>query len=368
MTKKRIIITGGHHNSALLVAEELINQGFEVVWFGHKHSMLGDKNNSAEYTEVIAKKIRFINIKAGKWQPKYKFLINFIHIPIGFFQSFYYLLKEKPVLVFSFGGYLALPVSICAWILKIPVITHEQTVVSGVANKIIAKIAKKIFISFSSSAKFFPPEKTVLTGLPLRKGLFDGFKPIFNNSKKTIYITGGKQGSHIINEAIFDILPELLEKFNVIHQCGSSSLYNDFKTASDFKRDNQKFDNYLVKEYFFENEIGNIYHNADFVVSRSGAHTVYELMALKKPAILIPIPWSNNNEQELNAKMFFEAGLGIVVTEENLGKGLLLAKINDFDSCLSEFSLKNQSILPQEDALKIIIAEVVNLTKKIPGI
>jgi UDP-N-acetylglucosamine--N-acetylmuramyl-(pentapeptide) pyrophosphoryl-undecaprenol N-acetylglucosamine transferase len=338
---KKIVICGGHHNSALVVAEALIAKGYQVFWFGHKYSMLGDKNPSAEYLEVTAKKIPFYEIKAGKFQPKYKFWQNLLRIPQGFWQSFQLLRKLKPDLVFSFGGYLALPVAYSGWLRKIPVVTHEQTTVSGTANKLIAQIAQKVFVAFESSLQYYPQKKAVLTGLPIREELLKSKKKLFANKKKTIYITGGKQGSHYINEEVFKILPELLKHFNVIHQTGSSSVYSDIKEAQKLKAEN-----YLAKEYFFEDEIGAVFNSADFVVSRSGAHTVYELLTLQKPAILIPIPWSSHNEQLENAKMLKNLGLAEILTQDNLQKGKLLGTILEFSKKLEQFKLKNKASLP----------------------
>ncbi len=393
----KIVICGGHHSSGLLVAKAFQQKGEEVFWFGHKFTMLGDKNPGAEYLEVTKQNIPFFEIKAGKLQRNYKFGPNLLRIPLGYWQSFIYLLKIRPNVIVAFGGYIALPVAISGWILGIPVFTHEQTVVSGFANKIIAKFAKKIFVSFKSSEKYFLKEKVVFSGLPIRKSIFENKKLLFKNSKKrTIYITGGKQGSHIINEAVFNILPKLLEKFNVVHQCGSTSLYNDidkglkikknlFRLAesglagegdkesnfsdvtSEYRapavvglRDSlSKFnENYIVKEYFFEDEIGGVFNSADFVVGRSGAHTVYELMVLGKPAILIPIPWSSGNEQENNAKLLVSLGLAKILPQEELIKGKLFDEIVQFDKNLSQYILKDETVVPKIDAVGVIISKI----------
>lgn len=349
----KVVITGGHHNSGLLLAKAFQERGEKVFWFGHKFTMLGNNNPSAEYLEVTRQNIPFYEIKAGKLQKRYKFIQNFLRIPQGFGQSFFYLLNIKPDVIVSFGGYIALPVAVSGWILGIPIFTHEQTVVSGLANKIISKFSKKIFISFKTSEKYFPKEKIVFSGLPIRKAILENSHPLFKNSKKkTIYITGGKQGSHVINEAVFDILPKLLEKFNVIHQCGSASPYNDIEKGLRIKKEN-----YLVKDYFFADEIGDVYHSADFVIGRSGAHTIYELLILQKPAILIPIPWSSNNEQMENAKMLALSGLAEILQQDQL-KETLYEKIIEFSNSLHRFKLKDASFIPKLDAIEIIMEEI----------
>lgn len=336
----KIVVCGGHHNSALVVAEALRGKGHKIYWFGHKYSMIGDKNPSAEYLEVTEKSFPFIEIQAGKIQPRFNFFKNLIRIPTGFWQSFALLQEIKPDLIFSFGGYLALPVAYCGYLLRIPVITHEQTTVSGVANKLIAKIARRVFISFPDSADYFPKEKTVLTGLPVRSEIFKSSKKLFNNHKKTIYITGGKQGSHIINQAVFEILPRLLETFNVIHQCGSTTLFGDFEKAKKIKNEN-----YLVQDYFFGDEIGAVFYTADFVISRAGAHTVYELMVLKKPALLIPISWSKQNEQQKNAQFLKSLGLAEILFQDDpktLNSDKLLRAIFNFENNLEKYKINKE--------------------------
>lgn len=352
----KIVFCGGHHNSALVVAEELKKRGDEIYWFGHKYSMIGDKKPSAEFLEVTSRKIPFYEIKAGKMQKNYKFFQNLLRTPVGIWQSYFLLRMIRPDLIFSFGGYLAFPVAMVGFLLKIPIVTHEQTVISGLANRIIAKISKKIFISFPSSEKYFPCQKTVYTGIPLRKEIFfQGKEKYFDNGKRTIYVTGGKQGSHIINEALFAIIPEVLDKFNIIHQCGSSSLYNDFKEANKIKESlGKKAESYLIKDYFFSEEIGKVFKSADFLISRAGAHTVYEIIALKKPSILIPIPWSTHHEQEKNAELLCTLGLAKVVCQKDLKKNVLWQEILDFDKNLSKYQLKEDFFLVENSTQKII--------------
>lgn len=355
----KIVICGGHYNSALVVAEELLKKGNEVVWFGNKYSMLGDKNPSAEYVEVTKGKIPFVQINAGKLQTKYRFLKNLVFVPVGFIKAFLSLCKEKPRLVLSFGGYIALPVSIDAFLLGIPVITMEQTTVVGRANKIVSFFSKKILITFESSAGYFPKDKVIVTGLPLRKDIFTKGTKLFSNNKKTIYITGGKQGAHFFNEAVFSVLENLLEKFNVIHQCGSTSLYNDFQKTVELKEKlGPKAKDYLTKEYFFKEEIGKVFHSADFLISRAGAHTVYELLALEKPAILIPIPWSNQNEQQKNAEYLVSSGLAKILSQEDLKKGLLLPTVLDFAKNLTHFRLAPDFPKPKLEATDLIVEEI----------
>ncbi len=327
---RRIVITGGHHTSALLIAEKLRSLGYEIIWFGHKYTMWGDKSPGAEYKEVVKSGFRFVEIKAGKIHRTYHPL-KLARLPIGFIQSFYYLLRFRPSLILSFGGYLAVPVVVCGWLLRVPSVTHEQTVVYGLANRVIEHFAKKIFVSWKTSLKRFPANKVVFTGLPLRPEIFTRKKGKydFRNNLPTIYITGGKQGSHAINQATKDILFRLLEKYNLIHQCGSSTIYNDFSQLEkiraqlpvELKR------RYILKDYIFAKEIGSAFAAADLVVSRAGAHITYELAALGKPVLFIPIPWTYQDEQTKNAQMLVKSGIAEILPQRELTGTTLFEKI-----------------------------------------
>lgn len=340
-----IIFTGGHHNSALEVAKELAKQKPEIkiIWLGHKHTMSGDNSVSAEYKEVTESEIEFKDLKAGKFYKTFNPL-HWLRLPYGFIQSFFYLIKYKPKLVVSFGGYLAAPVVFAGWILQIPSVTHEQTVTSGLANHFIAKFAKKIFLTWESSAKYFNPEKTVVTGLPLRKEIFS---PNFSRVKPrltppcnpTIYITGGKQGSHIINMAIKDSLLKILPLANIIHQTGSTTTTNDYNTLIRSREQLPKElkSRYEVKKYIGQNEIGEVFQKADLIISRAGAHITYELTALGKPVIFIPIPWSSHNEQTANAELLSSAGLARVIEQDELNGNLLYEEIKIMLKNLEEY-------------------------------
>lgn len=344
----KVVFVGGHHTPALAVMASLSSQletgrkSYNFYWIGHKYSMWGDKRESAEYREVTALNIPFYDLKAGKLYRTYHPL-KLLRLPIGFLQALFYIGKLRPQLVMSFGGYLAVPVTLVSWLLRIPVFTHEQAVSPGLANRFIAPFAKKIFISFPESRQYFPENKTVVTGNPLRKEIFEISQPIIFSSDRekfpTIYITGGKQGGHSINRAVGGVLRELLSHFNLIHQCGSSTVYGDFQYlfGEAKKLPGSLSDGYILKEYFTSGQVGSVFAKADFVLSRSGANIVSELAALNKPAILIPIPWSSGNEQENNAKVLVKAGLAVILPQTDLSGETLLK------TCL-QFALRSNGL------------------------
>jgi UDP-N-acetylglucosamine--N-acetylmuramyl-(pentapeptide) pyrophosphoryl-undecaprenol N-acetylglucosamine transferase len=312
--KPLIAFTGGHHNSALVIAKILQKEGYPVIWIGHKFGSKGDKSLSAEYQEITKANIRFLELKAGKFYQKFNPL-EWLKIAFGFFQALIYLLQYKPKLIFSSGGYLSVPVVITGWTLGIPSITHEQTVIAGWANKAISPFVKKILLTHPSSLPNFPKDKSIVVGLPVRKELLNSrytkkFDP------KLIYVSCGKQGSHTINKALFPIISNLIEKFTVVHQTGANTLTKDSDRARRIKEKlGEKKDRYIYAPYFFDEDVATYMRSASVIVGRAGAHSIYELMVLEKKAVLIPIPWVSHNEQYLNAKLA-EKQIGSIVLEE----------------------------------------------------
>lgn len=367
--KKRIVITGGHHTSALVIAKELRSKGYEVIWFGHKFTMWGDKSPGAEFREVTKAGFRFIEIKAGKVHRTYHPL-KLIRLPLGFIQSFYYLLKFRPALILSFGGFLAVPVVIGGWFLGIPTITHEQTVVYGLANRVIERFAKKILVSWKTSLKHFPTNKVIFTGLPLRSEIFsrEKGKYDFKNDLPTIYVTGGKQGSHVINLAIKESLTALLKKYNLIHQCGSSTVYDDCSQMREVRNKLPlKFKKrYIVEDYIFGQEVGHVFAAADLMISRAGAHATYEMAALGKPVIFIPIPWTYADEQTKNAQILVEAGIAEILSQKELPGKTLFKKIEKMMADLEKYkkNARRAEGLIRFDATQKIIKEINELIEK----
>ena len=367
----KIVITGGHHSSALPVINKLKEKvpDIEFLWAGHKYSMKNDKNPTLEYLEITSMGIPFFDLKAGKVYKTYD-LGRLLKVPLGFFQAFFFLLKNKPDVILSFGGYLAAPVVVAGYLLGIPSVTHEQTVVAGYSNILISKFAKKVMISWKESEKFFPKNKVVFTGLPLRNAIFEIRSNSFdvNSSLPTIYISAGKTGSHLINETVLGILKDLLTFCNVIHQSGDNSVYNDFESL---KKEYEKIEGsskgkYFLRKFVLEDEIGEAYGKANLVISRSGAHSVAELIVLKKPCLLIPIPWASHNEQFKNARMAKDLGIAEILEQENLSGEILMKKIKDCLSNLDSYKLKDENVLKilLNDSADLIADEVIKVYKK----
>lgn len=356
---KTILFTGGHHNSALVVALELKKRGFNVIWVGHKFTMKGDKTVSAEFLEVTKNQISFFELKTGKFYRK-KNPLEYFKIAFGFFQSFFILLSHRPDLIVSFGGYLSVPVVITGAFLGIPAVTHEQTVTAGWANKAITPFVKKIFLTHASSLKNYPKNKTLVTGLPVNLDLLIS-TPVKKPKIPIIYITCGKQGSQTVNQAIFPLIPDLVNHYQVVHQTGAHTISTDQDKARRVKKSLpaslQK--RYLHQPYFFGADAAKYLKSARIVISRSGAHTVYELLLLNKKSIVIPIPWVSHNEQENNALLLARRGNTIVLPEAELTSESLSMSIKK----LSQQKLVKNDQAVITDATSRVIDQIELLLK-----
>lgn len=321
---------------AVAVTEELQKRGFNnIIWVGTKYTSRKNSDLSAEYKTVNKLGIQFIHLQTGKLYRKWNritikdALYYLFMIPIGFINAFLINLKYKPNLIMSFGGYIALPIVFSAFIFRKKIITHEQTVVIGLANKMISKLANKVLVSWEQTLPK-DSKKHVLTGNPIPKIFVDAFnlqnQKLFNNDLQTIFITGGNQGSQVINRNLRSILSRLLDNYNVIHQYGNDSDMIDFISSFNINSNGYKGQYY---PYDYDSTIEHAKHMrfSDLVISRSGANTMSVLLYYKQRGILIPIPWSSNNEQYLNAKLLEDSGLGVIINQYDLGENILLDKI-----------------------------------------
>ncbi|MFH1827476.1 MAG: UDP-N-acetylglucosamine--N-acetylmuramyl-(pentapeptide) pyrophosphoryl-undecaprenol N-acetylglucosamine transferase [bacterium] len=360
----KILITGGHYTPALAVIEEL--KGHEIIFVGRKYSLESELTESPEYKEVRAKGIKFISLHTGKLNRfiSLGLIINIFRIFKGLKQSKEIIETEKPDLVLSFGSYLAVPIAYNAWLNKIPVFTHEQTLRPGLSNRIISLISKKVFISFDKTIRYFPRNKVILTGNPIRTVIHNSKskKLHIKSKRKTIFITGGSLGSHSINEVTYKILKKLLLKYYVIHQTGSVKEFNDYDRLISFKRrlNRNLKKNYHLVQHFDESLMGEAYSKSDILVSRAGANTVFEIISLNKPVIFIPLPWSANKEQQKQAEFLKEVGVCEVFYQNKNPLKLykLIEKvINDIPTYKQNF--KKLNYLYKKNAAQKIASEIL---------
>lgn len=327
----KILMTGGHFSPALSVIQELKNKA-EIIFVGREYSFEGDKGKSFEYKVCTMLGIPFYPLNTARLQRKLtKYTIpSLFKAPGGIVEAFRIVRNVRPDVVLTFGGYIGVPVAVASFLFGIPIVLHEQTQKAGLANKIIVFLAKKICISFKSSEKYFPQNKVILTGNPVRQEIFSvqkGFK--VPEGFKILYITGGSGGSHFINSNISKIIKELLEKYVVIHQTGDSQEFRDYDKLSELRKSfESKFqDRYLLRKFIFPEEIGWVYRNSSLVVSRSGINTVCELILLSKVCLLIPLASGQVNEQLDNAMIIKKLGIGDYMEAHEVHKDAFYKKI-----------------------------------------
>ncbi|MDE6995191.1 MAG: UDP-N-acetylglucosamine--N-acetylmuramyl-(pentapeptide) pyrophosphoryl-undecaprenol N-acetylglucosamine transferase, partial [Lachnospiraceae bacterium] len=266
-----------------------------------------------------------------------------------------YLKEINPDVVFSKGGFVSVPVVRAAGSLGIPCIIHESDMTPGLANKLCISVAKKVCCNFPETLQQLPPSKAVLTGSPIRQELSSGSREAayklcgFDSSKPVIMVVGGSQGSAAINQAVRDVLPELLTDFQVVHLCGKEKMDNLLLTTPGYKQ----FE-------YIKSEMKDLFAMADMVISRAGANAISELLSLKKPNILIPLPsTSSRGDQLLNARSFESQGFSIVIDEDDLTNKLLLEKVQElyFNRKTYVDAMRKSS---QRDAIGVIVGLIEN--------
>ena len=320
---KRIVLTGGgtagHVTPNIALLPRLKDLDYEVFYMG---SYDGIEKKLIEDFDIP-----YYGIATGKFR-RYFDPKNFsdpFRVVKGMREARKYLKEIKPDVLFSKGGFVSVPVVRAASSLGIPCIIHESDMTPGLANKLCIPVAKKVCCNFPETLEMLPAKKAVLTGSPIRQELSQGDKKAayelcgFDSSKPVIMVVGGSLGSAAINQAVRDILPDLLKDFQVVHLCGKEKVDNLLLTTKGYKQ----FE-------YVRSEMKDIFAMADIVISRAGANAISELLSLKKPKILIPLPASSSRgDQILNAKSFESQGFSIVIDEDDLTKKLLLEKVQE---------------------------------------
>ena len=309
---KRIILTGGgtagHVTPNIALLPQLKHHNFDIHYIGSYDGI--EKKLIEEFD------IPYHEISSGKlrryFDPK-----NFsdpFKVIKGYQQAVKLMKKLKPDVVFSKGGFVSVPVVLAAKRCKIPTIIHESDMTPGLANKICIPCATKICANFPETVNALPADKTVLTGTPIRKELFSGNKLLglefcnFTINKPVILVIGGSLGSVVVNEAVRSILPTLLKKYQIIHLCGKDKIDSSLNGTK----------GYIQFEYI-KKELSDLMDAADLVISRAGANAICEILALRKPNILIPLSAAaSRGDQILNAGSFEKQGFSYVIKEEEL--------------------------------------------------
>ncbi len=320
---KKIILTGGgtagHVTPNLALIPLLKKRGFEVSYIG--------SYDGIEKKLVEEAGIPYHGISSGKLR-RYFDLKNFtdpFRVIKGYGEAKKLMKSEKPDIVFSKGGFVTVPVVIAAHKYKIPVILHESDMTPGLANRICNPYAARVCCNFPETFNHLPKDKGLLTGQPIRSELFSGDKEVclkftgLSGAKPILLVTGGSLGSAAINKAVRSALDKLLENFDIIHLCGKNNVDESLKNIKGY-----------VQYDYIKDELKDIFAAADVIISRAGANTICELLALNKPNILIPLPASQSRgDQLLNAASFARQGFSKVLDEDVLTDELLLNAVTD---------------------------------------
>lgn len=337
--------TGGHIYPGLAVADSFrelcFNNGLDVkiFWIGNSSGM--DRNIVGKNADKNGRKSAdvFYGIPSGKLRRYFSFknFLDIFKIASGFFASFFILLKTKPVLLFSKGGFVSVPPCLAAKILKIPVFTHECDFTPGLATRINARSAKKILLSYEETKNFFSgkaKEKSLVTGNPVRpvfysadekKGL--SFLGIAEKRKPVLLVLGGSLGARQINELVLENIGWLLERFIVVHQTGEKNLSGLENVLQEHLKNPDLRNDYKAYPFIYS-EMPDVISAADIVLSRAGANSIWECSALSKPLVLVPLCGSGTRgDQEDNAEVFRKKGAAIVLSggkadSENLKNAL----------------------------------------------
>ena len=320
---KKIVLTGGgtagHVTPNIALFPSLQETGYQIHYIGSYDGI--EKRLIEDY------KISYYGISTGKFR-RYFALKNFtdpLRVIKGYAEARKILKQIRPNVVFSKGGFVSVPVVRAAHSLGIPCIIHESDMTPGLANKLCIPVADKVCCNFPETLKMLPGKKAVLTGSPIRAELRQGNRIAaldlcgFTANKPVIMVIGGSLGAASINKVVREALPKLLEDFKVVHICGKEKIDNLLLSVPGYKQ----FE-------YVKAELKDLFALADLVISRAGANAICELLALKKPNVLIPLSSkSSRGDQILNAHSFESQGFSLVIDEDDLIDSVLVEKVHE---------------------------------------
>ena len=346
---KKIILTGGgtagHVTPNLALLPSLKEAGYDIRYIG---SYQGIERNLIEGAGIP-----YDGISSGKLR-RYFDVKNFsdpFRVLKGYVEALRLIKRYKPDVVFSKGGFVAVPVVLAAKHFKIPVILHESDMTPGLANKLCIPSATKVCCNFPETLKYLPEDKAVLTGSPIRAELLQGNRLSglsyvhLSANRPVLLIIGGSLGSVAVNTAVRRILPALLSDFQIIHICGRGNLDESLIGTAGY-----------VQYEYVDAPLKHLFAAADVVISRAGANAICELLALRKPSLLIPLSaQASRGDQILNANSFAKQGYSKVLEEEAITDASLYAAIKELYDCRSAF-IRAMEQSPQVNAAATVTA------------
>jgi UDP-N-acetylglucosamine--N-acetylmuramyl-(pentapeptide) pyrophosphoryl-undecaprenol N-acetylglucosamine transferase len=350
--------TGGHVFPALAMAEELKKRGYELRYVGSQRGM--------EARLVPQSGIPFFTVQTGavKNQKIFTIIKTCFKLIGAILWSITFLRKEKPDAVIGVGGYISFPISFAAFILRIPLFLQEQNVSVGITNRVLGRMAQKVFLGFEEAESYFPNSKIVVTGNPIRQAFYSDSAREYQSTPPQLLIFGGSQGAHAINDVILNFLDEIQTKYpsiSIYHQTGEK----DLERVKKVYQEKLKLPYQVVP--FIENMV-EAYSKASLVICRSGALTVSELIQIGRPSLLIPFPRKGQNDQTANAYWLESLGCAGVVEQGDKFKERFWEVLQEKSSGekLKEMS-KNLATLKQKPSSDLIvrdISEAIECTKR----
>lgn len=326
--------TAGHITPIIAIARELRllypMPDLKMFYFGPKDpfgTVLLTQEGITVHTIIAGKIRRYVG-----WKTVALNLFDIlVKIPFGICQSFLYLFFIAPDVVISKGGYGSFPTAISAKILEIPLFLHESDVAPGLANRIISRLALEIFVSFPKT-EYFAVQKSIIVGNPIRREILGGsaeeakrkFK--LTGERPVIFVIGGSQGAQRINDVLLAALPELITEFEIVHQTGEQNL-QPVKAEAEVVIPPGYERYYHPIGFLREQDLRDIYQACDLIISRAGSGSIFEIAAVGKPSILVPLPESAQNHQYKNAYAYAAHGAAVVMEEPNFLPHFLIRRL-----------------------------------------
>ncbi len=361
--------TGGHFYPLIAVARALKDKTERDKIFDLE--LIYGASKPYDPQLLSEEEIRFMKLPSGKIR-RYFSIMNLID-PFktlwGAIKAIFKIYLDFPDVIFAKGGYDSFPALVAAKIFKIPLVIHESDIIPGKVTKWASKFASRIAVSFPETAKYFPAERTALTGNPVRKQIIGGnvveANEIFNldSGVDTILFLGGSLGAKALNDFVLDIAPELIRDFQIIHVTGRNNFREAKLRASIVFENTDAKNRYHVYEFLDEGAYRNAALVSALVVSRAGAGAIFEIAAWGLPSILIPFPTAAQDEQRENAYAYARCGAAIVMEEKNLTPHLLIFEIKKLqaDKAAVERMRKAATAFARLDAADKIAEEILKL-------
>jgi len=339
----KILISGGHLTPALAFIDyvQKTDESYSFLFAGRIYTREKSKQKAKEKSAAKKRNIPFIPFDSGKLGQDSLLLlpVSLLKTIGAYFTALKLFSHHKPAAYLSFGTYLSVPLALAAWVMRVPIIVHEQTRSIGIANALVSRIATMVAVTYPETVKMVKNKQVYLTGNPIRESILQKSEKIpdwYKTKAKDpiLFVVGGSQGSEVINTTISRCISTLTKKYVVIHQCGTKTKLRNYKKELEFTKKQLSLagqNKYFIHEWIGAEDLAWIYTHAYLAISRAGANTVQELSLRHIPTIYIPLPFSHKNEQLLNAKALSDTGQAVMIQQKDLSPDVLIAVVGEID-------------------------------------